>query len=45
MTAVQSHTAALPGFPGYAKSVSSSANTWDSGCGPTYCWQLHWPDS
>ncbi|MFD9564743.1 hypothetical protein [Streptomyces sp. NPDC059994] len=29
----------------YARSVSSSANTWDSGCGPTYCWQLHWPDS
>ncbi len=33
------------GRPDQARSVNSSANTWDSGCGPTYCWQLHWPAS
>ncbi|MFI1363357.1 TetR family transcriptional regulator C-terminal domain-containing protein [Streptomyces griseochromogenes] len=27
------------------RSVRSSAYTWDSGCGPTYCWQLHCPAS
>ncbi|MEU8589570.1 NUDIX hydrolase [Streptomyces sp. NPDC048664] len=30
-----------PRHPGQARSVRSSANTCDSGCGPTYCWQLH----
>lgn len=28
-----------------ARSVSSSAYTWESGCGPTYCWQLQTPGS